>query len=181
MTFKRFLATAFAAVATVNVSATPQDKPPLPTLDAAAFADLKAAPPAADSSGGSRDWLVRWTTKAFADTGRDTFVVLDRRDLPVPMARERDPQLAADRLLIIAVDSLGATMDWRIVADPAIVRSEQPDATGLLSGSRLRQPAADFSVAIAADPRIVELRIYRPRWNGVEFVLEPLGTSGAVR
>jgi hypothetical protein len=180
--FSRALSVAFVctAIAAATIPAAAQD-PALPTLDAAAFADLKAKPAPDATAGGSQDWTIRWTTKAFSDSGRDTFLVLDRRDLAVAAVRERDPQLSADRLVVIAVDSSGATVDWRIVADPTVLRAEHPDATGLLSGRTLLQPAADFIVPLAGASRISEIRIYKPRWTGTEFVLEPLGASPAAR
>src|SRR5687767_2921357 len=169
-----------AAIAAAIGPAAAQDRAPLRVLDAAAFASLKATP-APDAASGSQDWVIRWTTKAASASQQETFVVIDRRDLAVAVVRERDPQLAADRLLVIAVDAAGATVDWRIVADPTVLRSEEPDATGLLSGRTLTQPTAELRVALAADPRIAEIRIYKPRWTGTEFVLEPLGTSAVAR
>ena len=163
-----------AAITTPVGRAAAQDPTPLRALDAAAFAELKSTP-APDPAAGSQDWLIRWTTAAATASQRDSFVVLERRDLAVAVVRERDPQLATDRLVVIAVDTAGATVDWRIVADPTVLRAESADATGLLSGRVLTQPTAELRVALAADPRISEIRIYKPRWTGSAFVLEPLG------
>jgi hypothetical protein len=168
------------AIGASSISAAAQDRR-LPPISAAAFADLKARPAADPAVAGSQDWVIRWNTRAANASQQDTFSVIDRRDLVVAAVRERDPQLAPDRLLVIAVDDAGTTLDWRIVADPTVLRAETPDATGLLSGQILTQPSADFRVALAADPRISELRIYKPRWTGTEFVLEPLGTSAGAR
>jgi hypothetical protein len=176
----RPLAILCAAIAISIGPAAAQDRAPLRALDAAAFADLKTTP-APDPGGGSQDWVIRWTTKAASASQQDTFAVLDRRDLAVGVVRERDPQLAADRLVVIAVDAAGATVDWRIVADPTVLRAEEPDPTGLLSGRTLTQPAAELRVALAADPRISEIRLYKPRWTGTAFVLEPLGALAAAR
>jgi hypothetical protein len=169
-----------AAITAASIPGAAQDRP-LPPLSAAAFADLKARSAADAGDRGAQDWVIRWITRAASASRQDTFTVVDRRDLAVAAVRERDPQLAPDRLLVIAVDGAGATVDWRIVADPTLLRAEMPDATGLLSGRTLIQPAADFRVALAADPRISELRVYKPRWTGTEFVLEPLGTSAVAR
>jgi hypothetical protein len=171
---------AFAAMAASGMAAAAQDRPPLRALDAAAFAVLKAQP-APDLAVGSQDFVIRWTTRAANASQQDTFRIVERRDLAVAAVRERDPQLAADRLVALAVDDAGATVDWRIVADPTILRAEEPDATGLLSGRTLTQPAAEFRVALAADPRITEIRIYKPRWTGTQFLLEPLGASAVGR
>lgn len=160
-----------------------QDRPPLRVLDATAFAALKATP-APDAAGGSQEWVIRWTTTTTKTTSvsqQDTFVVREHRDLAVAVVRERDPQLAADRLVVIGVDAAGSAIDWRIVPDPTVLRAEEPDATGLLSGRTLTQPAAEIRVALAADARIIDIRIYKPRWTGTAFVLEPLGTLAAAR
>jgi hypothetical protein len=174
----RSLAILFAVAATAasGAAAAAQEPPAIRALDAAAFATLKATP-APDSARRSEDVVIRWTSSAANALRQDTFRVVDRRDLEVAAVRERDPQLSADRLVVIAVDDAGATVDWRIVADPTVLRAETPDATGLLSGRTLTQPSAEFRVALAADPRIREIRIYKPRWTGTEFLLEPLGRS----
>ena len=100
-----------------------------------------------------------------------------QRPLAFPLARERDPQLAPDRLLVVAVDTAGGPIDWRIVADPRVVRSESPDATGLLSGTVLTYPEAELRVAVAESVDIRELRIYKPRWTGDAWVLDPIAAS----
>jgi hypothetical protein len=170
-----------AAMATASLPAAAQDATPLRPLNAAAFAELKATTPSSPAGDGSQDWVVHWTTRAANASQQDTFAIVDRRDLTVAAVRERDPQLSADRLVVIAVDAAGRTVDWRIVPDPTVLRAEEPDATGLLSGRTLTRPAAEFRVALAADSRISEIRIYKPRWTGTEFVLEPLGTSAVAR
>jgi hypothetical protein len=105
---------------------------PLRALDAAAFADLKATP-APDPAGGSEDWVIRWTTKAASASQQDAFAVIDRRDLAVAVVRERDPQLAADRLVVIAVDAAGATIStgesWRTRRSCAPRSPMRPDSS----------------------------------------------------
>ena len=61
----------------------------------------------------------------------------------------------------------------RIVRDPTIVRAEAPDASGLLSGQVLRRTNTTFVITIPVPSTVQELRIYKPRWTGASFVLDP--------
>jgi hypothetical protein len=100
-----------------------------------------------------------------------------QRSLPIPHKSERDPQLAADRIVVVAVDNAGDAVDWRIVPDPRIVRSEGPDASGQLSGTVLTYPEAELRVALSEAATVRELRIYKPRWVGDTWVLDPVAAS----
>ena len=91
--------------------------------------------------------------------------------------RERNPQLAADRLVIVGVDEHGVELARAIVPDPRIIRAEVAGPDETLSPAQVSVPGAEFSVLLPDDPGIVALRIYQPRWTGQEFVLELLGQS----
>ena len=148
-----------------------QDPPP---LNAPEFAALRKRVP--NKPLRSTEWTV--TLPATARPGR--VVPLPppaQRSLAIPYKAERDPQLADDRLVVVAVDAAGDAVDWRIVPDPRVVRSEGPDATGRLSGTTLTYPEAELHVAIRETPAVRELRIYKPRWAGDQWVLEPVAAS----
>jgi hypothetical protein len=102
---------------------------------------------------------------------------LTQRQLPSPPAPERDPQLAADRLVVVAVNAAGEPIDWRIVADPRTVRAEAPDATGRLSGRTLVHPDGELRVALTAGADVRALHIYKPRWTGEAWALDPIAAS----
>ena len=79
--------------------------------------------------------------------------------------------------MVTAVDAAGNVLDWRVVPDPRVVRSEHPDATGVLSGTVLTLTEADLQVPIAANAQIAALHVYKPRWTGVEWTLDPIALS----
>jgi hypothetical protein len=158
---------------TIAISVPAAQEPPAP-LTATEFDALKKRTFTKQSP--STEWVL--TLPAAARRGGvATLLPPAQRPLAFPLARERDPQLAPDRLLVVAVDSAGAPIDWRIVADPRVVRSETPDATGLLSGTVLTYSEAELRVAIAGSAEVRELRIYKPRWTGDAWVLDPIAAS----
>ena len=136
----------------------------------------------ADSSG--TELTVRWG--ATAGGAPETIAPGDarpRRCLRVDRERsvsglpslERDPQLSEDVLVVFGVGANGVEEGWQIVRDPTIVRAEAPDASGLLSGQVLRRTNTTFVVTIPVPSTLQELRIYKPRWTGASFVLDPAG------
>lgn len=149
-----------------------QQPPPLTEGDFQAMREQVAQAP----SSPSEEWVLAFS--AGARRGHlATLPAPSRRPPGPPLVRERDPQLAADRLVVVAVDAAGTSIDWRIVPDPRIVRAETPDATGLLSGTVLMYPDVELRVALTASPDTRELRVYQPRWTGEAWVLEPIAVS----
>jgi hypothetical protein len=152
----------------------PSAQEPLAALNAAEFAALQRRTPTKRSP--STEWVI--TLPAAARRGQVvTLPPGAERPLGVPLARERAPQLASDRVVVVAVDSAGGPIDWRIVADPRVVRAESSDAAGLLSGTDLTYLEAELRVAIAESADTRELRIYKPRWTGDSWVLDPIAAS----
>jgi hypothetical protein len=94
-------------------------------------------------------------------------------DAPV---RERDPQIAADDLVVVALDAQNREVAWQHVKDPRIVRSEEPGPDGLLSGQVFHRTDAELVLRVPDDIVPVTLSIYEPRWNGSDFTLRPVGT-----
>jgi len=152
------------------------------TLDmtAAEFAALRTQPLPAEAAGGSEDLVIRVPDAVSPTAPRPVSApalpLLARTALPIAAVRERDPQLSSERLVVIAFTPDGTVADWRVAADPRIVRAEQPDQTGLLSGQVLRRTGADLHVTIAMLPSISQIRVYQPRWNGAAFDLELVGS-----
>ncbi len=103
------------------------------------------------------------------------FTVLERRRAVGPLPRQRNPELSSDQIVVVAVGSQGQTIDAQTIPDPRILRAEAPGPTGELSGEVLHHAKTELLIAIPDDPRIVELRLYQPRWTGTVFVLDPLG------
>jgi hypothetical protein len=102
--------------------------------------------------------------------------VVARRPTESPLVRERDPQLAADELVVIAVDSNGTAIGWQHLKDPRLLRAEAPGPDGVLAGQTLYRSYAEFAVAMPEDARAVEMRVYETDWTGHAWTLVPLGT-----
>jgi hypothetical protein len=137
----------------------------------------------ADSSG--TELTVRWGAAAGgapetiapgdARPAPGVFELIAERSVSGLPSVERDPQLSEDVLVVFGVGANGVEEGWQIVRDPTIVRAEAPDASGLLSGQVLRRTNTTFVVTIPVPSTLQELRIYKPRWTGASFVLDPAG------
>jgi len=121
------------------------------------------------------------------DDGRTVagrFELVSQRAVNGLPSLERDPQLSEDQLVIFGIGANGVEEGWQLVRDPGIVRAETTSPSGVLSGQLLRRTNATFVVTIPAPSTLQELRIYKPRWTGTSFVLDPAGTltlSGTAR
>jgi hypothetical protein len=142
------------------------------------FAELTARVPRTEGDG-SQTVHLRWfaatgvLSAAAAKTGQSSE---DARVLSVrrgggALQPQRDPQLSPDRLVIVSVDALGREVDWRMVADPRLIRGEAADAQGRLSTRLLQRTEANVLVDIPDLPDIVALRVYEPIWDGAAFSL----------
>lgn len=124
---------------------------------------------------------IRWSAAADVAGGRDTptrqqTTVLERQRGYGPLARERDPQLSPDHLVIVSTDSIGRELDWRVVADPRLLRGETGDAQGRIERRTFRRTEADLLVDLPDDPAITRLRVYEVQWADGRFVLQLLVT-----
>ena len=114
---------------------------------------------------------------AAAGPPRDDFEVTARRLVAHMPARQRDPQLSEDDLVIVAVDAQGVEIAWQVVKDPSLVRAETPTPSGELEHRILRRADASFIVTLPQrSPAIATLRLYKPRWTGSAYVLDAVGT-----
>jgi hypothetical protein len=131
---------------------------------------------------------IRWVAGASANNDPvpaqdlspvNQFELMSRRSVSTNFVRERAPELARERLVIVAIDASGREVAWQQVLDPRIVRAELPGPTGELRGQTLYRPVADLVVAFPDSLSVAALRVYEVRWNGSEFVLDPLGEVAA--
>ena len=106
----------------------------------------------------------------------DAFTVLDTQSVASGPARQRNPELSSDQIVVRAYDRAGALVFTQLVRDPRVLRSESPGPTGELSGQVLQHPTPEFLVSLPQNPAATELRFYHPRWTGAAYVLDLLGT-----
>ncbi|MBI3490690.1 MAG: hypothetical protein HY047_02690 [Acidobacteria bacterium] len=149
--------------------------PGFPPATQRSFTELKTLVARGDASD-SQTIQLRWFAIEGAAQPASDVTVLSRRRGTGPLPRERDPQLSADRLVVISVDATGRELDWRIVPDPRLVRAEFPDAQGRLSGRAFQRTEVNLLVDVPNDPDIVRLRIYAPQLTNDGFILNLLTT-----
>ena len=166
-----------APAAAVSAQSTNVWPLPLPRLEQAATA-----------GGASVEMTIQWNVTGAAANAepqpvevagppRNDFQVTARRLVSSAPVRQRDPQLSEDDLVIVAVSPQGTDLGWQVVKDPSFVRAETPGTSGELQHQTLRRPEASFIVTLPEQGAgIGELRLFKPRWTGTAFVLDPLGT-----
>ena len=134
---------------------------------------------------GGQDVRVRWsaygaaTPEAVLTPGSlpvlNSFAILERRPVASPPGRQRNPELGADSLLVVAVDAGGKELYRRIVTDPRIIRAEGPGPGGEITGTVFHRATADFTVSLPDDAAIREIRLFQPRWTGTAWALDMIG------
>ena len=103
------------------------------------------------------------------------FALLEQRVVPGGLRRERFPQLSYDRLVVVVQDAAGRELDWRLVPNPSIVRADAPGPDGRLRGGTIEVDGVELSIAIPDVAGADRVDIFRPRWTGAEYLLEPFG------
>lgn len=103
------------------------------------------------------------------------FALLEQRVVPGALRRERFPQLSYDRLVVVVQDAAGREIDWRLVPNPGIVRADAPGPDGRLQGGTIEVDNVELSIAIPDVPGADRVYIFRPRWTGAEYLLDPFG------
>jgi hypothetical protein len=126
---------------------------------------------------------VQWDAQPPAPAGADQrlqttgpFRVVERRSIAGSLARQRDPQLSENHLLVRAVNAGGEIIDTQLILDPRVVRAESAGPSGELKGETLHLANPEFLLTIPDGTAVRELRVFHPRWTGTAFVLDPLGT-----
>lgn len=113
---------------------------------------------------------------SFSKPLTNSFTVVHQRVVSGRLPRQRNPELSTDQIVVIARDADGRDLDSHLIPDPRILRAEQPDSSGKLTGQILYRANADFFITLPADPKIKQIDFYHPQWSGTEFSLESLGT-----
>lgn len=101
--------------------------------------------------------------------------LLEQRVVPGSLRRERFPQLSYDRLVVVVQDAAGRELDWRLVPNPGIVRADAPGPDGRLQGGTIEVDGVELSIAIPDVAGADRVYIFRPRWTGAEYLLDPFG------
>jgi hypothetical protein len=107
--------------------------------------------------------------------GSQLFSILSRQTMSGRLPRQREPELNSDQVVIIARDSNGKILDWQVVPDPRLVRSEGLGPAGELSGRVFYRERADFLFTLPDEPGITRIDFYHPRWAGANFDLDLIG------
>jgi hypothetical protein len=161
-----------------------QEAPPAQSLT---FEALRARVPASASTSTAdvQEVTVHWDAFAAAPgqiVSKDAavpvnrFDILSRRSVPGPLPLDRNPELSVDQLVVAGVDSVGNLVAWQLIKDPRIVRAETPRADGVLTGEILYRAEAQFTIALPDRPALRSARVYQPRWTGVGWMLDLLGS-----
>ena len=103
------------------------------------------------------------------------FALLEQRVVLGSLRRERFPQLSYDRLVVIVQDAAGRELDWRLVPNPGLMRAEAPGPDGRLRGGTIEVDSVELSIAIPDVAGADRVGIFRPRWTGTEYLLDPVG------
>jgi hypothetical protein len=120
---------------------------------------------------------MRWTTDApFADAAKtaNRFQLISARSVPVSIRPERAPEIRPATLLIASVTDDGREVDWRLVADPRVVRAELDDA-GQLRSRRLFYLDVEFVALLPQLEGVTQLRVYGVQRAKAGLIATPLG------
>ena len=149
-------------------------------------ASVRSLPTFGASAGSGRqtEWTLRWVV-AQAPAGAlvaprslpeiNRFEIRARAEVVDAGVRERDPQIGADELVIVAVDAQGREVGWQHLKDPRIVRSEQPGPGGVLTGQVLHRAETELVIRVPDALGAATLRIYEPLGTGAAAQLRGLG------
>lgn len=127
----------------------------------------------------TRELRIQWTTappQAGARSAQppNSFTLLQQRRSTGGLRRERQPEVSPNHLVVVVQDSTGRELDWRLVANPMVLRAEAPGPDGRLTGRVLEQSSAELLLTIPDVPGADRIQIYRPMWTGKEYNLDPL-------
>lgn len=106
----------------------------------------------------------------------EAFTVIENIRKADPAVRQRAPRISSGKILVFALGAHGQLYHWLLIPDPRILRAEHADADGRLSGRVLHRRNPEFLVSLPEDPRVTELRFFRPLWTGKDHVLTHLAT-----
>ena len=108
--------------------------------------------------------------------------ILEKRRIPGPFPRQRNPEITSRHLVVIGFDEYGQEVDRIIVTDPRLIRAEVFDTSGAIQASaEIYRQNVEFSFVLPEDPHIHRLRFFHPRWTGKVFNLEIIGETYLAR
>jgi hypothetical protein len=123
----------------------------------------------------SQQLRVLWNASPDLGAATPAFAVIERRALTTGPARQRNPELSSDQVVVRTYDAGGRLVHTQLVPDPRVVRAEVAQPDGALSGERLNRTATELLLTVPDSPPPREIRLFHPRWTGTAFALEPLG------
>lgn len=130
-----------------------------------------------------REVKIRWTDSTSKTDGKPSISAVEQKPSislvedkkrSGTLPRQRSLELSPDHVFIAAVNEANQLRWWSIISDPRIVRAEFQASTGDLRSENYYQSNFTLSVAFPDDPRITNLRFYKPIWTGSDFDLKPL-------
>ncbi len=90
------------------------------------------------------------------------------------LPRHRSLELSPNQVFVAAVGEANQLRWWSVISDPRIVRAEFQASTGELRSQDYYQSNFTLAVAFPDDPKITNLRFYKPVWTGSDFDLNLL-------
>jgi len=92
------------------------------------------------------------------------------------LPRYRSFELSSQHLVVVTVDGTNRLRWWSLIPDPRILRAEEPDASGRLSGRVIYQGNVEVVLEIPDDATANELRFYHPQWTDGRVALVLVST-----
>ena len=132
-----------------------------------------------------REVKIRWTDASSDTKSKPSISAAQQRQAPVvslvedkkrsgTLPRRRSLELSPNQVFIAAVGEANQLRWWSIISDPRIVRAEFQGSTGELRSQDYYQSNFTLAVAFPDDPKITNLRFYKPIWTGSDFDLSLL-------
>src|SRR5262245_22813094 len=95
---------------------------------------------------------VRWSAATSASGPASPLSLIEQAVRSGRPRRERRPELAPDRLVVVLEDGGGRELDFTLVADPRVVRAERPGPDGAWTGSVHERSDAELFVTVPDIP-----------------------------
>ena len=92
------------------------------------------------------------------------------------LPRYRSFEMSSQHLVVITIDSTNHLRWWSLIPDPRILRAEEPDSNGRLSGKVLYQSNVEVILEIPDDAAAIQLRFYHPQWTDGKVTLVPVSS-----
>lgn len=132
-----------------------------------------------------REVKIRWTDSTTTSQTKPSISKAEQKSAPVvslvedkkrsgTLPRQRSLQLSPTHVFIAAVNQANQLRWWSIISDPRVVRAEFQSSTGELRSEDYYQSNFTVNVVFPDDPKITNLRFYKPIWTGSDFDLKLL-------